>query len=137
MLDIGNKVFFIHNKKVCSGIIESNSYYERNEVTGDKDYLPTYLISVRDKNNDVEEYIDIYSQGAVFDTEEELKIAFKTFDSDGDGLINHNDLTKLLEKLCENLSPSEITEMIKVADDANTGKVNFAQFTKMIQVSEQ
>ena len=66
------------------------------------------------------------------DTEEELLNAFKTFDKEGNGLINLNELKHVMLKVGKNLSESEIDEMLKDADIDMDGFINFEEFIRSI-----
>jgi calmodulin len=50
------------------------------------------------------------------DGAEEMKEAFKTYDKNGDGLINGDELVGVLKSLGENLSEAEVKDMILTAD---------------------
>lgn len=62
----------------------------------------------------------------------ELVEAFATFDKDGDGYINVDDLRQTMEALGESLTEEEITEMIAAADHDENGKLNYAEFARMM-----
>jgi|GEM_PF-3313379 hypothetical protein len=65
----GEKVYCVYNQKVHSCTIEGKGY-DRNEVTGDKNPFPSYCISIRDKDDNVEAYSADFL-GAIFTTEKD------------------------------------------------------------------
>lgn len=66
------------------------------------------------------------------DIEEEMKEAFKVFDKDGDGFITASELRQVMANLGENLTDTEVADMIREADLDNDGKVNFEEFHTMM-----
>jgi len=71
-------------------------------------------------------------QAAVQNACGELVEAFATFDKDGDGYINADDLRATMDSLGESLTEEEIVEMIKQADNDDNGKLNYAEFARMM-----
>ena len=59
------------------------------------------------------------------DSEEELREAFKVFDSDGNGFISATELRQVMHNLGENLSEAEVEDMIKEADYDGDGHVHY------------
>ena len=66
------------------------------------------------------------------DTEEELVEAFKVFDRDGNGLISAVELKTVMKQIGENLSDSDIAEIIKSGDKDNDGFLNYDEFIRMM-----
>ena len=64
------------------------------------------------------------------DTEEELIKAFKVFDKDGNGLINLNELKHIMLKVGNNISESEIDQMLNEADIDMDGFINYEEFIR-------
>lgn len=58
------------------------------------------------------------------DTESELREAFRIFDKDGSGTINADELRQVMKALGEDLSSTEIDEMIKEADKNGDGSID-------------
>ena len=57
--------------------------------------------------------------------EETLRAAFETFDKDKSGKISSDELKQVMCLLGENLTDSEIDEMIREADMDGDGQINF------------
>jgi len=64
--------------------------------------------------------------------EDELKEAFKVFDTNGDGLISPQELREVMLGLGENLSNEELDAMIKEADTNGDGQVDYNEFVRMM-----
>ena len=88
------------------------------EVNGEINF-ENFLSIVKRRENDI-------------DTEEELLNAFKVFDKEGNGLINLNELKHIMLKVCNNISESEINEMLKEADTDMDGYINYEEFIRSI-----
>ena len=88
------------------------------EVNGEINF-EYFLSIVKRRENDI-------------DTEEELLNAFKVFDKEGNGLINLNELKHIMLKVCNNISESEINEMLKEADTDMDGYINYEEFVRSI-----
>ena len=58
------------------------------------------------------------------DSESELRAAFAVFDRDGSGTISAEELRNVMKSIGENLSDSEIDEMIKEADANGDGNID-------------
>ncbi|KAF9169257.1 hypothetical protein BGX20_010547 [Mortierella sp. AD010] len=67
---------------------------------------------------DFSEFLTMMSQkmGST-DTEEEIWEAFKSFDKDGNGYISPDELRQVMTSLGEQLTDTEIEEMIREADE--------------------
>lgn len=88
------------------------------EINGEINF-ENFLSIVKRRENDI-------------DTEEELLNAFKVFDKEGNGLINLNELKHIMLKVCNNISESEINEMLKEADTDMDGYINYEEFVRSI-----
>ncbi|KAL2507368.1 Calmodulin-7 [Forsythia ovata] len=66
------------------------------------------------------------------DSEEELKEAFRVFDTDQDGFISAAELHHFMLNLRKNLTNEEVDEMIHEADDDGDGQINFEEFVKVM-----
>ncbi|EDW99491.2 TpnC4, isoform B [Drosophila yakuba] len=60
-----------------------------------------------------------------------LRNAFKAFDHDGAGWIEHADVSSILEILGQKLEPPAVKALIKEVDKGTTGKLDFSQFCKL------
>jgi len=56
---------------------------------------------------------------------EEMRQAFRVFDIDGNGVIDENELKVTMFNLGENLSDSDVKQMIKLADRNGDGKIDY------------
>lgn len=68
-------------------------------------------------------------------TEAELLKVFQGFDQNGDGTIDEFELLDALRSLWLGqsvLTPSEISELFRVADADGDGQINFAEFSAML-----
>ncbi|KAG8703834.1 calmodulin-like 3 [Ceratobasidium sp. 395] len=65
--------------------------------------------------------------------EDELGKVFAEFDLDRSGLIERGEMKAVLAKLGDKLSDEEIQLIIREVDMDGDGKVNFAEFTRMMQ----
>ena len=59
---------------------------------------------------------------------EELKKAFAVMDTNGDGVVNKDELKSLLKGLGEDVNDEVVDEMIKMADENGDGKIQFQEF---------
>lgn len=66
------------------------------------------------------------------ESSDELLEAFKVFDRDGNGFISAAELRHVMMNLGEKLSEDDVDEMIREADVASTGQVDYTEFVKMI-----
>lgn len=60
--------------------------------------------------------------------ERDFKIAFDLFDFDGSGLITHEKLAKVMERLGQGLTTQDLTDMIKEVDSDGNGEISFDEF---------
>ncbi|EAT43328.1 AAEL005222-PA [Aedes aegypti] len=67
-----------------------------------------------------------------FNSEEELKEAFRIFDRNGDGLISADELRAALQSFGEQLAEEEIEELLREADVNCDGQIDYEEFVKMI-----
>jgi len=68
-------------------------------------------------------------------TDEELKdfrVHFDSFDQNGDGTIDTNELIKILKDLGEKCDPATVKALIKEVDTDNSGKVEYNEFLAVI-----
>merc|ERR1711885_3391 len=64
--------------------------------------------------------------------EEEIKNAFLTFDADGSGFITREELVETLTTMGDPVDEETINGMIAEADLDGDGKINYAEFTKIM-----
>ena len=63
----------------------------------------------------------------------QLKEAFALIDNNKDGQLDDDELKKVMSALGQECTEEEIQELIEVADDLGTGRINFPQFLKQFQ----
>merc|ERR1712097_233071 len=90
----------------------------------------------KDKSGTIEfdEFVDLMSrtnktQEAM---EEEIKNAFLTFDADGSGYIDREELVNVLTTMGDPVDEETINGMIAEADLDGDGKINYEEFTKIM-----
>merc|ERR1711997_1095789 len=66
------------------------------------------------------------------DSEEEIREAFRVFDTDGSGFISAGELRQVMTNLGEKLTYEEVDEMIREADIDGDGQVNYKEFVTMM-----
>ena len=66
------------------------------------------------------------------DREEEIRVAFRVLDRDGNGFITAAVLRHVMTNLGEKLTDEEVDEMIREADIDGDGKVNCEEFVTMM-----
>ncbi|KAI9299852.1 hypothetical protein BJ944DRAFT_244768 [Cunninghamella echinulata] len=66
--------------------------------------------------------------------QQELLETFKVFDKDGDGVINAEELTAMMQQLGDKISLEEAKQLISDVDDNHDGVVGFDEFAKMMGV---
>lgn len=65
--------------------------------------------------------------------EEDVLHAFRVFDRDGDGLISAEELKLTMNNLGEPLTDHEVKSMIEAADIDGDGRINFQEFSRLMQ----
>jgi len=64
--------------------------------------------------------------------EEEMKEAFRVFDTDGDGVISKEELKQVMQQLDPDMSDADIDDMMHEADTNKDGKIDFNEFKRMM-----
>ncbi|OEH74854.1 calmodulin [Cyclospora cayetanensis] len=64
--------------------------------------------------------------------EADLIKSFKVFDTKGDGTLSTDELTQVIKTLGDLLTDDEVDKMIQDADPNKTGRINYAQFVKVL-----
>ncbi|XP_023562220.1 centrin-4 [Octodon degus] len=67
------------------------------------------------------------------DEKEEILKAFKLFDDDGTGSITLNNIKRVAKELGENLTDSELQEMLNEADCDGDGAINEEEFLRIMK----
>merc|ERR1711981_1301959 len=90
----------------------------------------------KDKSGTIEfeEFIDLMARTNKTheQMEEEIKNAFLTFDADGSGFITREELVETLTTMGDPVDEETIDGMIAEADLDGDGKINYAEFTKIM-----
>ncbi|CAL1543767.1 unnamed protein product [Lymnaea stagnalis] len=63
--------------------------------------------------------------------EKAIRMAFKVFDQNGDGVIDATELRTAMKNLGEPLSDKELNDMMKEADIDKDGKINYEEFIRI------
>ncbi|XP_063729031.1 neo-calmodulin-like [Symsagittifera roscoffensis] len=81
-----------------------------------------------------EEFLDIMKKRKYQNfEEEELRVAFHSFDKNRSEFIEADDVKKLLASLGENISEADAIEMVRIADTDGDGKVSFEDYKTFIE----
>jgi Ca2+-binding EF-hand superfamily protein len=64
---------------------------------------------------------------------DELKEAFATFDTDGDGTISASEIESVFSRIGLKLDKQTISLMIKSVDTDGNGAIDFQEFRKMMK----
>merc|ERR1711934_511105 len=90
----------------------------------------------KDKSGTVEfeEFVDLMSRTnkTKEQMEEEIKNAFLTFDADGSGFIDRQELVEAFTTMGDPVDEETINGMIAEADLDGDGKINYAELTKIM-----
>uniref|UniRef100_A0A3Q2HAQ9 DNA ligase 1 n=1 Tax=Equus caballus TaxID=9796 RepID=A0A3Q2HAQ9_HORSE len=87
---------------------------------------------------DFEDFVELMTPKLLAETAgmigvQEMRDAFKEFDTNGDGKITLGELQQALQRLLgEKLTPREIAEVVQEADVNGDGTVDFEEFVKMM-----
>ncbi|XP_022334734.1 neo-calmodulin-like [Crassostrea virginica] len=65
-------------------------------------------------------------------TEDEIREAFKLFDTDNNGFITVAELRNILTDTGEKIRPEEADELIKAIDKDGDGKIDYEEFCRMM-----
>jgi len=74
----------------------------------------------------------MHNQVGNTDTMEEMKMAFRAFDTDGDGKVSKEEFRLCMLNFGERFCEDEIAEMVKQADTDDDGSIDFTEFVYMI-----
>lgn len=67
---------------------------------------------------------------------QEMREAFKIFDTDGDGYIDANDIRKTMRTLGEDVSEKDVKEMVQEADIDGDGRIDFKGMMMMMMTPQ-
>merc|ERR1711907_13310 len=88
------------------------------DKSGDID-LHEFLLAMQSKIQDAE-------------GEEIVKEAFRMFDEDDSGTLDHNEMTKILENMGERLDKQEIQDLIETVDVDGDGEIDLKEFLAVV-----
>ncbi|KAK1946795.1 putative calcium-binding protein CML8 [Phytophthora citrophthora] len=60
--------------------------------------------------------------------EKKVAVLFKTFDTDGSGVLDEKELLQLTKALGQEMDPTQVTRMMKVMDSSGDGRINLEEF---------
>jgi len=67
-------------------------------------------------------------------SEDDVKLAFSTFDLNGDGFIDQEELAAAMKHIGFHMEPAEIEDMIRDADKDGDGRISFDEFKEKMFV---
>jgi Ca2+-binding EF-hand superfamily protein len=95
------------------------------------------MMKSADKNDngtiEFNEFLDVMSENMEeTDLEQDLRMAFRLFDEDDNGLISASELRKVLASLQMNYSDAEIERMVIEADLDGDGSISYNEFVLLV-----
>ncbi len=82
-----------------------------------------YFYCISDESPEGKRVRQVSQSGVI--SQDEIRDAFKVFDSDGNGYISAAELRHVMHNLGEKLKDEEVDEMIREADIDGDGQINF------------
>jgi len=79
----------------------------------------------------------MHNQVGNTDTMEEMRIAFRAFDTDGDGKISKEEFRVCMLNFGERFLEEDIELMIRLADLDDNGFIDFEEFVRMLTMDEE
>lgn len=70
--------------------------------------------------------------GVKEDVMEDLLAAFRVFDKDRNGYITRDELRIAMEMIGEQMSETQLDDMLKATDIDNDGKINYEEFVRIL-----
>jgi len=87
---------------------------------------------------DLAEFIVMmHGQVGSTDTMEEMRIAFRAFDTDGDGRVSKEEFRLCMLNYGERFMEEDIELMIRLADLDDNGYIDFREFVRMLTAEEE
>lgn len=86
-------------------------------------------------NVNMDEFMRLVGQRGIkgdMEMEEELEEALRVFDKNGEGCLDATELKNIMRTLGEPIDDDDIHEMMKVAEVAGDGKINYYEFMKKL-----
>lgn len=109
--------------------------FDRSNVQGGKQWGQAKQKQVEEINDEIEAIITQNVYPEVEELEEKLaayKDQFITYDLDGSGDLDDNDVRVMMEKLGQPKNQIEIRKMIKEIDLNGSGTINYKEFVHMM-----
>ncbi|RUS31974.1 calmodulin 1 [Jimgerdemannia flammicorona] len=115
--------------------------FGQNETTAQLQEMINEVDADGDGRIDFSEFLTLMSRyvhtSSLKETEEDdLREAFKVFDTDSNGLINSAELHQVLNSLGEKLTNDEVNEMIREVDLDGDGQINYKEFLKIMSLKK-
>ncbi|CAF5215570.1 unnamed protein product [Rotaria magnacalcarata] len=66
-------------------------------------------------------------------TDQEMRRAFKCFDTDNSGYITTSELHEVFRRLNRDISEHRISEVLSAVDMDNDGKISYEEFVHIVQ----
>ncbi|XP_045186892.1 calmodulin-A-like [Mercenaria mercenaria] len=108
---------------VLRSICLSPTNEELNNILGDRERLFSL--------NELQSIIS--TKAPQFETEDELKDAFRIFDKDGAGYLDAKELRHVLENLGERMRADEVDEMFREVEISGDNQINYEDMVRTIQ----
>lgn len=111
-----------------NGVIDINEFISlMPSLTGDKSFAAPSSgpASAAEKNSSTS------SGSKDLTEEEELRKAFKEFDTNGDGVISPEELNQVMQSIGEKLTADEIQVIIQEVDNNGDGRIDYNEFCKI------
>ena len=128
--------FFFSNKDGSVNSLELANILKSININISDEEIKEIMTEIELEGNgeiNYDEFISILNKREKdVDNEEELLKAFKVFDKEGNGLININELKHIMLTVGNNLSESEINDMLTEADTDMDGYINYEEFIRSI-----
>jgi len=86
-----------------------------------------------DQKVSLEEYLTAMGQIPPKNHKEaNMRSVFRSFDKDGSGSIDHNELKAAMKEAGSNLSDADVDRIIKMVDKDGSGTLNYEEFIKEV-----
>ena len=117
-------------KDLIKSLIEDNQNIDFNETEFD------LVCRMKDLNGDkMINYDELYNlfHGDTIDEEDNMKLAFRAYDTNSDGYIDMKELAEFFKLSGKDSDSFEIKLSMAVYDQNNDGKLNYKEFCDMLE----